>query len=196
MGSVSLHLIAAPSLRRIGRMTSASKDPMGGDSGRQVIRAIRRSVAQEFSGGYWSTPSGGKRQWKPTKPFGEKAGGRPPLGGSAGRLAAAWAGGAGGFEKITSRTAQVGVRMPGAAVHRGGEGARVALRETRIKAKAIGAKGKPKMYWLLGMKYGVWMSPEKLRTTGIAVPSRPHATRNPALSREITDVIRKKIVEA
>lgn len=195
MGTVSLKLTAAPALRRLAAMSSAAREPMGGDAGRQVVAAIRSSVAKEFAGGYWLTPQGGKRQWKSVHPFGTRRVG-DPLGGSSGSLARAWAGGAGGFSRSTARTAEVGVRMAGAAVHRGGGGARVALRETHIRAKKIGKGGRPAMHWLLGMKYGVWMSPEKLRTQGVAVPSRPHATRNPDLNREIIRIVRERITGA
>ncbi|MEM1181173.1 MAG: hypothetical protein AAGM22_22715 [Acidobacteriota bacterium] len=164
----------------LGKLLDAFKAPFRGME-RQGVKAMRKSVASEFAGRYWHTPQGRKIPWAPSKPFGRRPAGSP-LGGPGGSLAQAWAGSAGGFEVMGPERLAIGVDMPFAALHRGGAGTSADLRETRIKAKRIGAQGKPAMHWRLGMEFGVWISPAKLLTEGLSIPSRPHATSNPELA--------------
>jgi len=168
----------------LGRARQILGAPLSGERGAAAIKAVRKSVAREFRQLGWSKPGGGVQRWKPVKPFGDKPGGGPPLGGSGGSLARAWAGGRGGFTTTSRDRVSVGITHPGAAVHRGGDGTDAGNRITLIRPKRFGKGGVPLMFWALGLGKGAWISFKKLKK-GLEVPSRPHATSNPELVREL-----------
>lgn len=168
-----------------GPVAKRAGAPFAGPLGRSVIRAQRRSVAREFAGGFWATPRGGRVRWKKAKPFGSRKPSAQTLGGTSGRYARAWAGGAGGGERITSRTATIINTLPGAAAHRGGSGFRASgSLVTLIRPRKGGKRGRSAMGWKLGLEFGAWISEARLRM-GLRLPSRPHATDNPQLKLEI-----------
>lgn len=162
-------------VRAINDLLDFARAPFGGPRGTRALRAIREAIAEEFSRGAERTDFG-FRPWKKSHDFGTRKAKNPPLGGTSGRFAKAWAGGAGSITSVKPTEIILGSRLPGAAMHRGDLGEVVT-----IKAKATGANGLPAMFWKLGRSFGVWISPGKLRS-GLHVPARPHARATQALA--------------
>ena len=185
---------ARSNLKQVNAAMRVMGAPMADGRGQRVAAAIRRPIAEEFAGGFHYTRTGSRERWQPVPAFGTRPATVPPLGGPSGSLARAWAGGQGGYQKINPRSATIGVNLPFAEVHRGG--ARGQKRVTRIRAKKIGAKGLPAMWWFLGMTFGVWLNPDKLLADGVAVPSRPHATKNPRTVELVRDALLEEFREA
>ena len=175
--------------RTLKAMRGIVQRPFVGERGRSGVAAIRKTVAQEFSQGGGFTSSGAVERWPRTLPFGSRPAPGIPLGGIRGSLATAWRGGPGGFSTNTPTSLEVGINRPDAVAHRGGE--LVPKRTvTRIRAKAIGSRGLPRMFWALGLGFGVWISAEKLRGPGLALPSRPHADpRAPQFGEALVKII-------
>lgn len=167
----------------IRRIRVASGQPFAGKQGDRVLAAVRRAIGEEFDRGAERT-DGGFRPWPKTNAFGRRPATRPPLGGRGGSLGSAWQGGAGGFSRVRPTEIQLGVRLPGAAIHRGDLGPQVA-----IKAKKRGARGLPAMFWALGLGFGVWLSPERLRARGVTIPARPHARATASLASIVAEAL-------
>lgn len=171
---------------------------------------IRASVAREFSGGYWASPAGDV-PWRPTQPFGT----RDVVGTmiSTGALRTALTtGGGGGFTRFEGNSVSVGVDgevFPYASILRGGSAvistepltikpiAKIS-RSNRTRDRKRDASGRFKegpvsyvrqfkMWWYLGLTFGVWLSEAKLRE-GIKLYPRPFMTANPQLDSEIGHV--------
>lgn len=183
--AIQFEVVTRINLAGLQRARQILTAPMSEGRGARMIDALRASVAREFSQVGWSAPQGGVQPWKETLPFGNRPK-KVTLGGSSGSLAKAWAGGAGGFSFIEPGRAGIGVNLPGAAMHRGGSGTEAGRKVTIIRPKKYGKNGVPAMFWALGFKYGVWISPKRLER-GLEVPSRPHATGNPALIQALQD---------
>jgi len=179
-------------LAGLHRMQQILRAPMGEGRGAGMISALRASVAREFAQVGWSRPEGGVDRWKETLPFGNRPE-KVPLGGSGGTLARAWAGGTGGFTYTEPTRAGIGVSLPYAAMHRGGRGTEAGGKVTIIRPKKYSKGGLPAMFWYLGLKFGAWISPKKLER-GLEVPSRPHATTNPALVQALQERLRAALL--
>lgn len=162
-------------VRAVEAMLRGAQAPFGGARGTRALKAIRAAIAEEFSRGAERTDSGFK-PWIKSHDFGTRKAANPPLGGTSGRFAKAWAGGAGGFSIVTPVAITLGSRLPGAAMHRGDLGDVVTIRP-----KKTGAQGQPAMRWKLGRSFGVWISARRLRE-GLKVPARPHARATQALA--------------
>jgi len=162
-------------VRAVESILQSAQAPFGGARGTRALKAIRAAIAEEFSRGAERTDAG-FRPWAKSHDFGTRKAANPPLGGTAGRFAKAWAGGAGGFSIITPVAITLGSRLPGAAMHRGDLGDVVTIRP-----KKTGAQGQPAMRWKLGRSFGVWISARRLRE-GLKVPARPHARATQALA--------------
>lgn len=106
--------------------------------------------------------------WVRTKPFGNRPAPRKTLLGT-GLYRSAWLGGAGGTEKITASSVEIGVDrglFPQVRIHQSRNAS------TTIKPKARTKGGKDfKMRFFLGLTYGVWMSRARI-AKGIKVPRR------------------------
>jgi len=164
-------------LKALDAQIEATAQPFAAPRGARVVKAIRLAIGEEFSRGAERTDSGFKK-WKPTQSFGTKTATNPPLGGKAGRVARAWAGGAGGFSTVSGTEIVIGVRAPWAAVHRGDNGPVTTIRP----------RGGDRMRFFLGRAFGVWISRARL-AQGLKVPARPHATANKSLSEIIRDAL-------
>lgn len=192
MGRAVVGLRASNTAGLFRGLLTSMVDPMR-VAGDEVRDAMRGSIREEFAGAYWKSPSGARVPWKATQPFGSRPAG-PTLGGTDGGLFRAWMGGPGGYERRTATAVTLGVSRPNAAVHRGGTGTSVnPRRRTKVRAKAIGARGLPSMFWLLGLRFRVWIRPEKLLTQGVEIPARPHATRNPNLEERLADILLRRV---
>lgn len=175
-------------IRSLEQVSRALDRPMSRDVGRRIIRAVRGVINEEFTRGVWLRPSGGSAPWKQGHDFGSHKAKRPPLGGPGGRLARAWAGGRGGFSESDGNSVTIGVRLPYAAVHRGGVENVQAGRITVIRPRRKGKGGRPAMFWFLGLVLGVWLRKETLRR-GLKVPARPHATDNPKTRQAVAEIL-------
>lgn len=176
------------------------------------VAIVRNRVALEFLHRVWYMPGGGVRPWKPVKPFGNVAGedgslgpgkgGRRPLINTGAYFNALQGRGAGSITRVTAKTLVVGVdasMYPQAKYLRGGTGATIKVSDwiTRPRARiATARKGRGsyvrmwKMWWLLGIKYGVWLSEATLRR-GLRLTPRPHLTRHPELVRQMAALIQR-----
>lgn len=160
------------------------KSPLTGGGGLLVAQAMRRgpgSVDDQFRQQSTFPRGGGRIRWKKTKPFGNRPAPAMTLVRSGG-LWAAWTGrGAGSVMRRSARRVVIGVdsrRFPQA-------GRLNAFQAVYSKARKTGAQGKSAMHWLLGMKYGVWISDKKLRTKGLKVMPR-RVSVNPIMLKRAT----------
>lgn len=147
----------------------------------------RSAIREEFSRGGWLRPQGGFQSWAPTKPFGSR---QPPVKTlvRSGRLRRAWLGeGPGGFERLTERGFEFGIRsatIPYAPVHRPPEPSATAFGQvTKIFVRR-------RQRTFLGLEYGVWL---KRSTRFLRVPARPHATANPAVTNKMVENVLKML---
>lgn len=163
--------------------------------GKDFLAITREQIGKEFGGGFFFNRSGGRTPWPRTKPFGTRPAPSATLGGSGSRYNRAWQGGPGGSSRITSRRIELSVNLPGAAMHRGGTGARPKVRGvTRVRAIRTSANGRDSaMRIFLGMEYGAWISDDTLRGQGLAVPARPHAARHPEGVRRMLDLVEQRL---
>ena len=178
---------------RLLAISKTAKAPMTGAERRASRLALRASVARDFAARAWHTPTGGIRPWKQVNvpPFGTYQPSNPPLR----RYRRAWLGGAGGFEKNTPTSVQIGVRLPGAAAHRGSFGSFIGERVTLIKAKKRTSSGRLAMFFFFLNEYGVALGEKKL-LSGMELHSRPHATANPELTRQLRDIQQRNLLTA
>mgnify|MGYP001595898127 FL=1 len=177
---------------KLRRIIAYAQKPFGGTVGRDAIKAARKVIMSEFSRGGHYRPAGGFDKWPSGHDFGTHQAPPVPLGGLNGRLARAWNGGPGGFDRVSAdgQSAVIGVSIPWARVHRGPDSNPVAGRFTTIRPK----RGL-KMRHFLGMNFGVWMSAERLKR-GLKVPTRPHATDNPTTRAAVSALISKAMANA
>jgi len=160
-----------------------SRDPMRA-MGPEMIASRRRFIREEFAGGFYYNPSGGRTRWKRTRAFGTRPAPAVPLGGARGGPARAWDGGENGGDRITARTWTIFNSRPDSAVHRGGNRSRPRVGQlTNIKPKRFTARGDSAMRMTLGLGDGVWISDDRLRA-GVDVPARPHAGPHPRANEE------------
>lgn len=98
--------------------------------------------------------------WVRTKPFGNRPAPRKTLLGT-GLYRSAWLGGAGGTEKITASSVEIGVDrglFPQVRIHQSRSA------KTKIKPTV-------RMRWFLGLTYGVWLSKATMRK-GLSIARR------------------------
>lgn len=182
---------------RFKRVLSVLEAPFRGSRASAAIKAARSVIRDEFSrGGYWNT-SGGFVQWKRGHDFGDKKAQHPVLGGPGGRLGRAWLGGAGGFSRTVEANSgvEIGVTLPWAHVHRGGNRVVRVNRVTVVKPKKSGARGRSAMGWWLGRNLRAWISEATLRR-GLRIPARPHALASPEMTKRVKTVLSAGIREA
>lgn len=184
MARVGLQLvpkISLPGVRRLVAKLGDCSEPL-----RESVKVARDFVRQEFQGGFWLMPSGGRRAWARTKPFGDIP--AHQTGVRSGRLLRAWLGGLGGLAKVTPRTMTVGVdagAIPYAGPFRGGTGATPRLSDMVIRPKRRARDGRWAMFWAVALgKARVWLREATLRA-GIRVPTHPHGTKHPALVKAV-----------
>jgi hypothetical protein len=174
---ISLSISDGGALQALNAQIDAISQPFGGSRGDAVLAAVRKAIAEEFSRGAERTDSGFKK-WAKSHDFGTRKAAVTPLGGGRGRYARAWAGGEGGSARVNAgREIIISVRLPGAAMHRGDLGDVVT-----IKPKRQGDAGRSPMFWALGLGFGVWITPSRLRQ-GLKVPARPHARATASLGK-------------
>ena len=176
-------------LRRLERKL---KTPFG--SGRFVIAAIKRSIRSEFVSSAWSHPGGGSIPWTNLLDGGKFSRHRKPFGGAAGELHQQWNKGTPVVTATSVELSPASGRIPDEAIamHRGGGGTSARRRTTRVRAKNVAPSGRMKMHYLLGSR-GLWISGSKLAARGVSIPSRPHATANPQLIKEIIGLTVKRL---
>lgn len=175
---------------KLRRMLAFAGKPFAGSTGREVVKAARSVIMSEFSRGGHERPSGGFAPWPKGHDFGDKKAPPVPLGGVNGRLARAWNGGTGGFERISHESITIGVDLIYARVHRGPDSNPVAGRITLIKPR----HGQ-KMRYFLGLNMSAWLKESTLRA-GLKVPSRPHATNNPKTQAAVSELVAKALATA
>ena len=158
--------IDASAMRRIvGRVNAGRtvlQTPFGQGRGLQVAKIMRtgpKGVYRQFvdQTEYRGTSA---IPWARTKPFGKKPAPRKTMLGS-GLYRSAWMGGAGGTERITSTSVEIGVDrglFPQARIHQSRSA------KTKIKPTV-------RMRWFLGLTYGVWLSKATMRK-GITIARR------------------------
>ena len=192
-GSLNITVSSRGFEQRLGAIAGVARSPMTGAERRETRLALRASVGRDWRARAWHTPTGGVRPWKPVNqpPFGTYQKSNPPLR----RYLRAWQGGPGGFEKSTPTSVQIGVRLPGAAAHRGSFGSFIGERVTLIKARRRTGSGKLRMQLFLGLEYGVWIGEAKL-LSGLELHSRPHATKNPELVKQLADIQERHLLKA
>jgi hypothetical protein len=177
--------------RSISKLISGLRAPMKGKVGAEVIAAARKVIAEEFSKGGWFRPRGGFSSWPKGHDFGDKKAPSTPLGGPSGSIARAWAGGKGGFSRVTDGGAGVLIGVSGSpkfAVHRGGQAPTSMAGFTIVRPKRGQA-----MRFFLGGQFNAWISAARL-AKGLRIPSRPHATDNPKTRAAVVEVIRRSLL--
>ncbi len=117
----------------------------------------------------------GSSRWPRTKRFGNRA---PPARDlvRSGAYRRGWLGGTGSITRLRRDKVTIGVdtfRFPQARVFQ-------KRRPTRVRAKKMGAKGRSKMGWFLGLTFDVWISDRVLFGRGLRI-----APRRVALNRQI-----------
>ena len=179
---LSLTMRVLPPGRVFGGVLKVLEAPMGDGRGIQVTRALRESVAKEFSAGAHSLPGGGSAPWDENVQFGTRVLPDTPLGGPGGSLARAWAGSSvNGFQSVeesASNRVLIGVDHPSAQIHRGGSEAvdRTTTIDLTVKAAAF-----------LRHEYQV----DTEAGDEVHIPSRPHATTNPELEKDIVAIFQR-----
>lgn len=162
--------------------------------GKPSVAAIRKSVANEFSGRYWLMPEGGRRAWAPVVPFGNKPH-HAPLVDSGAYFNALMGRGPGAIERVSARRMEVGAdsgRFPYAKYIRGGAGANISLQPLIIRPRRRAKGGRYAMFNFIGLRFGVWLRAETLER-GLKLPPRPHLTRNPALTKELVRIAQRYV---
>lgn len=144
-----------------------------------VSKAVKGSLDREFRAQAWAHPQGGMRSWKPRHPLSDKVG--PLLGGVGGSIRRSWKIKASGKGRVVASSTH-----PGAAVHRGSARGNVAEITTRILPKRFDEQGVPLMFYAL-LSQGIVASSTRLAARGVSVPSRPHASPNPRLRKEVSE---------
>jgi len=166
-------------------------------TGKEAIAAARSVIRTEFQRGGYYNSGGSFVGWKPGHDFGDKRAKNPVLGGPGGTLGRAWLGGPGGYSKTDAggQSVTIGVTLPWAGVHRGGNPVRVnRITVVRPKRAASGGSG-TKMHYHLGLRLLAWISEERLKA-GLRIPARPHALNNPKTAKAVGDVLRREIRKA
>lgn len=201
-GGVSVRVNVAGFEQATGGIASRLRD-LSSFLERKAVPIIRNSVAAEFLNQEWRRPDGGREAWRPLVPFGSRSGSSPGVlaGGQhkpmidTGAYLNAWTGkGSGGLVKVGPRSVVVGVQheaFPFASYIRGGAGARIRTSPLLIfpRKRVAGRRGGSwvqqwALWWYLGLTFGVWLKEQTLRD-GLKLYPRPHATRNPALTRQL-----------
>ncbi len=163
---------------------------------KQMVPLMRKSVRKEFRSKSWDGVHGGGR-WEKQKKFGTRE--KRPLLNRSGNLLQSWLS---GFRRITKTSAEitgqaVNQGWPYGVSVRGGGGLSVPSRfNIIVKAETIGAKGLPTMFWLFGMRYGVWIKPEKLLNEGLRIPTRPHGVVSKQLEEDVRKTANKYLARA
>ena len=168
---------------------------------KQMIPLMRKSVRKEFRSQTWDGVHGGG-SWQKQKKFGNRPKSKTMQ--RSRQLLNSWLS---GVTKVTKDSAEIqgSARSRSSASTgfeygtwlRGGGGLSIPSRVNLIvRAKAIGAKGLPKMFWYLGMRFGVWIKPKKLLTEGLCVPTRPHGVVSKALEQDVTKAANKYLARA
>jgi len=207
MSGIQVRVNVADFDRVAGGITSRLGD-LSGFLREKAVPIIRNSIAAEFLNQEWRKPNGGRDPWRPLVPFGNRSGASPGVlaGGqhkpliNSGALFNAWTGqGSGGLVKIGPRSVVVGVQksaFPFAEYLRGGVAGRIRTSPLLIfpeKRVAGGGQSKDRksswvrqwaLWWFLGLTYGVWLREQTLRD-GMKLHPRPHATRNPEMTRQL-----------
>lgn len=157
----------------------------------RIETAVRRTIREEFAGGFEYLAGGGTREWPKTKPFGALSeGGKIAFEGSAYRDAWTQRAAAGSVRGVTAKTITIGVSIgmfPWVAVHRGSQ-AYTVIRPRRLaknsadrRQKSGEEKWKSPQKWAIfwfALGHGVPLSAATLKR-GLRVPSRRHAYSNP-----------------
>jgi hypothetical protein len=133
------------------------------NGGATIVAHIMRhgggSVSRQFQTTTYINRTGARIPWKRTKKFGR----RPPPPRTlhrTGALERAWTGtGAGSFTRHTNTRVVIGVdrsKFPHASVFQ-------TILPTIVRPKPpLGARGRHRMGWFLGMRFGVWLSNARL----------------------------------
>lgn len=179
------------------RVSTFMGRPFQAATGSDAIAAARGVIRTEFQRGGYYNSSGTFVSWKPGHDFGDRKAQRPVLGGPSGRLGRAWLGGPGGFSKTTAGGVgiQIGVTIPWAPVHRGGNQTIRVNRVTVVRPKRTASGGGTKMHYHLGLRLNAWISEDRLRK-GLRIPARPHAMNNPKTSKAVGEVLTRAIRKA
>lgn len=155
--------------------------PLAGRARKPAAQALRDSVLRDFSRGGHHGPSGGFTPWPAAKSFGDCEPSSRTLGGTGGSIGLAWA----KAREIPSAN--------GVAIIAEHPGMRAHLEGALIKAKKRTASGKLAMQVFLGMKCGVWIGEAKL-LSGLEIPARPFASKNPDLARDLERIVVEAIL--
>lgn len=165
-----------------GRLLAALAEPFAGNAGVEGGRALRESVAEEFSRGGHKTPEGGFDEWETTKPFGDRPIPDTPLGGAGGQIAQSWLDHPPeiGPDRIAIFSDHVAVQF-----HRGGEEADIEEFTYNLTAKATN---------FLRWAFAVHLPEDE--GTEITLPARPHATANPDLEEKLVQILGDRFEKA
>lgn len=184
-GVLSVREVARGPGRRMKRFEDVQKRlkrPMRG-GGHRVVAHIMRigggSVSDQFRTQTYFSQFGARVPWKRTKPFGTQPAPRRTLD-RTGALKRAWTGGTGSVTRHTDVKVQIGVdqtRFPQA-------GRLQSTSATLTRPVHMGARGRTKMHWYLGMKLGVWISDRRLMM-GLKVQPRRLGV-NPEMMKRIS----------
>ena len=148
---------------RFKDMKKRLKRPLAGGGAALIARAIRfgdGSIEEQFRTTTYITRRGARIPWKPTKAFGRCPAPKRTLH-RTGALERAWLGqDSGSITRHSGNVLVLGVstaKFPQAGVFQKVSGSLI-----RPKPGNIGARGRYKMGWALGMKCGVWISNRRL----------------------------------
>jgi hypothetical protein len=201
MVTVSLRLRGASLRKAFEPVQRRAAAPFGGQSGKRAVAIMRSAVRQEFSGGYWLSPAGGRIPWPRTHDFGRQKASPRPLR-RTGAYFASLMGGAGSIERITPNQIVLGAVSRYGPIHRGGEGANIRTSPVTIRPRKLAAsRGRRRrsqyaqrfaMFWRLLGDHGVPLRAETLRK-GLKLPRRPHMTRNPETTRKIARSVERYV---
>lgn len=189
----SVFKVDASAMKRIVNGVAAGKriyeEPFKGERGKAAVQILRfgpGGIKEQFD-----TSTEMRRNsvypWKVTEPFGNRPGNSTPMAG--GSYEQSWLGfGPGALTpKETSNSIEVGVDTsvhPQAKIHQGNRPT------VKIKAKTPwpGRKGDWLMRGVIGMTYGLWLTIEKVRVTGMLIERR-----RVSISNEVLSGIRKSL---
>lgn len=162
---------------RIAEASGIARAPMA-VLGPEMVKITREEIDEEFEGGFFYNPSGGRTSWPDGHDFGNRKKPAKRLRGRQGSQAKAWQNGP---SRITSRTFSIHASAPALEAHRGGAGARPRVgMVTRLRAKKTSRNGRDSaMRVFLGLEFDMWISDTKLRGEGLALKASPHAARHP-----------------
>lgn len=169
-GLISLQFKPGPNSAGLPRFAAIEKRL--GDlrpAGDAVLSAMRKgpgSVGAQFSAQAEDSLNG-LRPWPKTHAFGRRPAPSRTLR-DTGKLENAWTGGSGSVARVTPNSFAIGVDtgvVPYAGVFQ-------SQTPTRVRAKKMGARGRYAMGWMLGMKFGVWLSNKRLEEGFLIQPRR------------------------